>query len=205
MKRIIYTLIVLATVLLTSSCNDYETYSDLKNRERDAIEKFISDSSFVIIDEGQFHAQGDSTIGNKQFVRLTKSGIYMQLISKGIGEKIKDGETLSIICRFMEKSLFDTTKVSNNLKGSVFERDIMNVQRSGSTFTATFIEGVMLNTYGATVPEGWLVPLTYINLARRQDQLAHVRLIVPHSQGTTNNAKSNVKPYFYEITYQRGR
>ena len=205
MKRIIYTLIVLATVSLTSSCNDYETYSDLKNRERDAIEKFISDSSFVIIGEDQFHAQGDSTIGNKQFVRLTKSGIYMQIISKGIGEKIKDGETLSIICRFMEKSLLDTVKVYNNLKGSVFDRDIMNVQRSGSTFTATFIEGVMLNTYGATVPEGWLVPLTYINMARRQDQLAHVRLIVPHSQGTTNNAKSNVKPYFYDITYQRGR
>ena len=60
MKRIIYTLIVLATVSLTSSCNDYETYSDLKNRERDAIEKFISDSSFVIIGEDQFHAQGDS-------------------------------------------------------------------------------------------------------------------------------------------------
>ena len=52
------------------------------------------------------------------------------------------------------------------------------------------------------------VPLQYVNIGRLtkpDDELARVRLIVPHSQGTTQNAKSNVKPYFYDITYQRGR
>ena len=205
MKRSIHTLIVLALVLLTLACNDYETYSEMKERERDAIEQFISDSSFVIIGEDQFHAQGDSTIGNKQFVQLSKSGIYMQIVRKGGGEKLKDGESLSIICRFIEKSLLDTIKLFNNTMTTVFDRDIMNVSRTGSTYTASYISGVMLSTYGSTVPEGWLVPLQYINLSRRQDQLARVKLIVPHSQGTTNNAKSNVKPYYYDITYQRGR
>ena len=204
MRKSIFSLIMLAAVMLTIACNDYETYGEMKERERDAIERFISDSSFVIIGEDQFHSQGDSTIGSKQFVQLSKSGVYMQILRKGIGEKIKDNESLNIICRFIEKGILDTGKVYNNTMSTVFDRDIMNVTRSGSTYTATFISGVMLNTYGATVPEGWLVPLQYINLARRQDQLPRVRLIVPHSQGTTNNAKSNVKPYFYDIIYQRG-
>ncbi|MBQ8712594.1 MAG: DUF4827 domain-containing protein [Prevotella sp.] len=191
--------------LLALSCSDYETYGDQKKREREAISKFISDSSYVIIGEDQFHNQGDATIGDKQFVLLTKSGVYMQIVDKGVGDQIKDGESLSIICRFIEKSLLDTTILYNNSQNTIFDRDILNVSRTGATYSATFISGVMLDTYGSTVPEGWLVPLQYINLARRQDQLARVRLIVPHSQGTLNNAKSNVRPYFYDITYQRGR
>jgi len=205
MRKSIHLLLAIMSLVLTTACNDYETYGDLKNRERDAIDQFINDSSFVIIGEEQFHNQGDATEGTKQFVQLNKSGVYMQIVNKGGGEKIKDGESLSIICRFVEKSLLDTTKLYNNTTTTVFDPDIMNVSRSGSTYTATFISGVMLNAYGATVPEGWLAPLQYINLARRQDQLARVRLIVPHSQGTTNNAKSNVRPYFYDITFQRGR
>ena len=62
MRKTIYTLITLIATLATVACNDYETYSDLKNRERDGIEQFISDSSFVIISEDQFHEQGDKTI-----------------------------------------------------------------------------------------------------------------------------------------------
>ena len=92
MRKNIYTLIVLAVTLLTTACNDYETYGELKEKERDNIRQFIADSSFVVIDEAQFHTQGDLTVGTKQFVYLTKSGIYMQILSKGCGEMIKDGE-----------------------------------------------------------------------------------------------------------------
>lgn len=207
MRKSIFSVIMLATVLLTVACNDYETYGELKEKERDNIEQFISDSSFVIINESQFHNQGDLTQGDKQFVYLTKSGVYMQILEQGCGEKIKDGETLSVICRFVEQSIQDTTRLFNTYY-YVFDPDIMNVSRTGSTYTATFVSGLMVSAYGASVPEGWLVPLPYINIGRPaspDDELAHVRLIVPHSQGTTNNAKANVKPYFYDITFQRGR
>jgi hypothetical protein len=92
--------------------------------------------------------------------------------------------------------------------GAPFDPDIMNVTRSGSIYSATFTSGLMLSAYGASVPEGWLVPLQYVNIGRLtkpDDELAHVKLIVPHSQGTTSNAKSNVIPYYYDITFQRGR
>lgn len=207
MKKIIYTFMMLAALLLTNACSDYETYGELKEKERDAIEKFINDSSFVIISEDQFHNQGDRTMGDKQFVLLNKSGVYMQIVRPGCGEVIQDGETLTILCRFVEESIIDTTVLYNSYF-YIFDPDIMTVTRTGSIYTAMFNEGMMYSTYGSTVPEGWLVPLQYIKLGRLvnpEDELARVKLIVPHSQGTTNNAKANVKPYYYDITFQRGR
>jgi len=207
MRKTIYTFISLAAILMSVACNDYETYGEMKEKERDNIEKFISDSSFVIISQEQFENQQNRTIGDKQFVYLSKSGVYMQIVRQGCGEKIKDGETLSILCRFVERGIQDTTTLFNT-RYYIFDPDIMNVTRSGSTYSATFVSGVMLSTYGSGVPEGWLVPLQYVNIGRLtkpDDELARVKLIVPHSQGTTTNAKSNVKPYFYDITFQRGR
>ena len=84
----------------------------------------------------------------------------------------------------------------------------MTVVNTGGTFTASFLSGLMCSIYqSASVPTGWLVPLTYINIGRqdRPDQeVALVRLIVPSTQGQSD-ANNNVYACFYEITYQRGR
>ena len=51
------------------------------------------------------------------------------------------------------------------------------------------------------------MPLNYVKVGRlssADDELARVRLIVPHSQGH-QTATSYVYPYYYEITYERGR
>ena len=59
MKKLAYILILLAVVLV--SCNDYETYGDKKEKERNAIAKFIADSSFTIISEEEFVKNGYKT------------------------------------------------------------------------------------------------------------------------------------------------
>ena len=59
MKKVLFIFIAIAAVL--SSCNDYETYGDKKEKERNAIAKFISDSSIVVISEDQFKQQGMTT------------------------------------------------------------------------------------------------------------------------------------------------
>ena len=92
------------------------------------------------------------------------------------------------------------TNINNN---KVLE-DKLNVQRSGSTYTASFVAGRMLEAYGASVPAGWLVAFNYLNIGRSTANLAKVRLIVPHSQGHST-ASSNVYPYYYELTFQRER
>ena len=83
MRKSIFSVILLSILLGMAACNDYETYGELKEKERDNISRFISDSSFVIISEDQFKEQGELTVGDKQFVYLNKSGVYMQIVRKG--------------------------------------------------------------------------------------------------------------------------
>ena len=115
---------------------------------------------------------------------------------------MEDGESINLLCRFMELNIQDKT-VSTILQLCLRD-DKLNVQRAGSTYTASFISGRMLESYGASVPAGWLVAFNYLNIGRSTANLAKVRLIVPHSQGHST-ASSNVYPYYYELTFQRER
>lgn len=213
MKKILFIMIAMAAVL--SSCNDYETYGDKKEKERNAIAKFISDRSIVVISEDQFNQQGytTDTLSN-QYVKLDKSGVYMQIVRSGCGTQLQDGESTRLVARFAEYDILqDTATICNNNPRLSYNGisvatlpDIISVSRSGSSFTASFESGLMYMAYSsASVPSGWLVPLTYIKVGRPQsftDECAKVRLIVPHSQGHAT-ASSYVTPYYYELTFQR--
>ena len=197
---------MLVAVALTS-CNDYETYGDKKEKERNAISKFIADSAIVVIAEETFIQNGYKTdLTRNEFVRLDKTGVYMQIIREGCGDKMKDGESLTLDCRFSEFDILnDTTLVYNTSSSTASLPDRMSVSRSSGTYTATFLSGMMTKVYSSSVPAGWLVPLNYIKIGRPQsmdEECAKVRLIVPHTQGHAY-ASSNVCPYFYTITYQR--
>ena len=205
MKKFI--LIVIAAVALFSSCNDYETYGDKKEKERNAISKFINDSSFTVISEDQFVKNGYKTnLERREFVKLDKSGIYMQIVREGCGDAVKDGESLTIDCRYTEFDILnDTTTTWNNTAVFASTPDRMSVTRTGNSYSATFLSGVMASFYSSSVPAGWLIPLSYIKVGRPQtmdEMCAKVRLIVPHTQGHAY-ASSYVQPYFYTITYQR--
>jgi hypothetical protein len=213
MKKILFIMIAFAAVL--SSCNDYETYGDKKEKERNAIAKFISDSSIVVISEDQFNQQGHTTdLARNEFVKLDKTGVYMQIVRSGCGSMLADGESTRLVCRFSEYDILeDTTTVCNNNpdmslngKSVVALPDIIQVSRTSGSYNASFESGVMLTVYrSASVPAGWLVPLSYIKVGRPQsltDECAKVRLIVPHSQGHAS-ASSNVTPCYYELTFQR--
>ena len=206
MKKIV--LIFVAIVAVLTSCNDYETYGDKKEKERNAISKFISDYSIIVIDEDQFVRQGYTTdTARNEFVKLNKSGVYMQIARPGCGEKLKDGETANICCRFREYNIEgDSATLRNNTDIYAARVDVMRVTNTSGTFSGSFTQGVMISVYGtASVPAGWLVPFSYIKVGRAKtltDEKAKVRLIVPHSQGHTIAAQ-DVLPFFYEITYEK--
>lgn len=87
---------------------------------------------------------------------------------------------------------------------AVCMKDGTLICRSGNTYTGSFTEGLMLASYGAAVPAGWLTFLPYIIIGRptsTEEQIAKVRLIVPHTMGHQFAAES-VTPYYYEITIQ---
>jgi hypothetical protein len=207
MRRTILSLLTVLTLSVTLlSCNDYETYGDKKDKERAAINQFIADSAFTVITEDQFREQNYTTSavkGNNQFVYLNNNGVYMQIVRKGCGKPLQNNERTDLLVRFLEVSLLGNTSLFNDVRP--YQTDVMTITRTGSTYTASFSDGVMKGTYGESVPSGWLVHFNYINVGRPRtadDEIAKVRLIVPHTQGHSI-ASSYVYPYYYEITFQR--
>lgn len=206
MKNFFYLLIVFAGIATMAACDNYETYGDQKEKERNGIRDFISRNKINVISETVFHAQGDNTDTSddrNEYVYMNNSGVYMQIINHGSGSPVKDKENVNLYIRFYEQNIFDTTIVVTNYYDP-YDPDVMNVSRTGSNFTASFTSGLMMSQYSASVPSSWLVPLSYINVGAptATEDISLVRLIVPHTQGHTV-ASSNVYPYFYEISFQR--
>ena len=204
-RKIFIAFAALLALLQLTACNNYETYGDKKDKERKAIRQFLADSSFVVISETQFNEQGNTTDVNKrEFVYLDNNGVYMQIVHKGCGSPIRDGENCDLLVRFVEICLLDSIALYNDT--NPYDVDVMNVRRQGNTYTASFTSGLWVSNYNSeAVPQGLLVPLSYLNMGRPRsadDHIAKVRLIVPHSQGHTV-ASSYVYPYYYEISFQR--
>ncbi len=195
--------IALCTATLCS-CSDGQTYGDMKNTERDAISRFLITEKINVISEEAFEAQGQKTdTARNEYVYLNKSGVYMQIVRKGEGEKLEENKQTNLLIRFSEYNIVDEAYQARN-DYSIRNYDKMSVSRVGSTYTASFVSGVMYSSYGASVPPGWLVPLTYINLGRptSDNAIAFVKLIVPHSQGHSY-ASSGVYACHYILTYER--
>ncbi|WP_302956520.1 DUF4827 domain-containing protein [Prevotella sp.] len=212
MRNLALAFIALFAAVTVISCDDTETYAEQKDRERAAISRFIADSAINVITETQFAEQGYKTdLSKNQFVLLQNSGVYMQIVREGCGEKIKDGETTTVLCRFTERNILtDSLQLTNDVLSFSSIVDKMTVTNTSGTFTASFIknQSVMAMFYGSTsVPSGWLVPFTYIKVGRQEnadEEIAKVNLIVPHTQGH-QYASSGVYPCYYTITYERGR
>lgn len=221
--------------VLCVACKDDETYADQKKKERKAIAAFISRDPLLliganedtllntpaikVISQEQFEAQDSMTdVASNEYVLFKGSGIYMQIVRKGKGQKLQPGDSKRVICRYWEYNILgDSLKSTNKTPYWMTNPDVMDVSNNSGSISASFNTdntggGAMYLLYGASsggtkaVPKGWIVPLSFINLDRQTDEegIALVRLIVPHSQGTTD-ATNLVCPYFYEISYQLTR
>ena len=231
MKKTLFILLAFPILAgLFASCSNGETYAEQKEKEYKAIQSFLKrdivvrdeDGNVVCnvgkiepISEEQFLAQDSTTnLEKNEYVLFSNSGVYMQIVRKGTGEKLEKGKTARIICRFLEFNILgDSIQLRNDVNFWHPSPDIMKVSNNYGSFTANFDTeinggGAMYNIYGSTsVPSGWLIPFSYIRIGRQNSEdegIAKVRLIVPHSEGQTS-ATSNVYPCFYEITFQKMR
>lgn len=225
----LYTLLlfVFAAVVIFTACDEDETYSDKRKREKKQVEAFLKkgvtvydvDQSQVllyvpadikVISEEEFYANDSVTnVDANEYVLFKKTGVYMQIVRKGPGKKLQEGESTTILNRFTEYNIAaDSISCTNKILPYETMEDKMTVVNTGGTFTASFLSGLMFSIYqSASVPTGWLVPLSYINIGRQDapdQEVALVRLIVPSTQGQSD-ANNNVYACFYEISYQRGR
>lgn len=220
MKQLIYIIGIFALIStsLLSGCDDEDTYADMKDKEKEAIARFIKDNEFCgpikVISEEEFYANDSLTdTARNEFVLFQDDGIYMQIVSKGEGstmiEMAKEQSTDStiskgILCKFLEYDVRNDYVCTSNINmTSIVDKMTCKYTHRSRSYTASFTEGQMMSTYGSTVPVGWLKPLDYIRLTRAEGRKAKVRLIVPHSSGTMT-ASGSVLPMYYEISYQLG-
>lgn len=224
-------MIAFAAVFSFAACNDSETYKDKRDRELDSISSFLRKENIKVISEDEFTRRWndnqrltDTAKNNNEWVLFNSNGIYMQVIDQGCGDYIKKGETADVLVRFDEYNLSYAAEMSNKcltLSNKVpaysYYVDKMSVTNTSGTFTGSFVNpkaSLMALTYNSsytgissTVPSGWLIPFSWVKIGRPKtddDRIAHVRLLVPHSYGTTS-ASGSVQACVYDMTLQKGR
>lgn len=206
-KNILIAFVLMGIGLFFHSCNDSKTYAEMKEEERDAINNFINEENIQVISEQAFKAQNETTdTAKNEFVLFDDSGVYMQIIQKGrkengeAGKKLEDGRH-TLLARYLEVSIKTGDTLSTNINATIPDEIVCT--KSEDSYTATFTSTSMMSYYGTSVPSGWLVPLSYLTPVRTYsaENIARVRLIVPHSQGQMD-AIDYVYPCYYEITYQ---
>ncbi len=200
MKKYFFIAIISMFATLWCSCEDVETYAEMKEKERGYINDFIREQGIKVIDVETFTAQGDSTsVEKNEFVLFKDKGIYMQIVRKGAGRMMEDGDRGVFMARYLEYNIETGDTISGNLYASP---DYFTCKRNGDSFSASFTQGYMMTTYNSSaVPTGWLVPFSYITPGRPNNKAAKVRLILPHGE-STSLAAQYVYPTYYEITYE---
>ncbi len=198
-------LAVMAGLLLLPACDDEETYAEQKARENKQIHDFIEKNGIEVISMDEFlidtitlNLEANPEKGKNQYVLFNDNGVYMQVVRRGEGRVMKPGETWYMNARYSE--LFVSTGDTLTMNKTNQYPESLYVKRTGDTYTASFLSGIMSNTYGNMVPNAWLMVFPFIKPGFINGMpSAKVRLIVPHSEGT-QNATQNVIPMFYEIT-----
>jgi len=120
----------------------------------------LSACNHHVISESTFKQNGCVTdVSKNEYVLFENTGVYMQIVRMGCGDKLKDGETANVLCRYNEYNLFtDSLQTTNNVLHYSSRPDKMSVTKTSGTFTASFSYGVMVDYYGTSVPSGWLRP-----------------------------------------------
>ena len=196
--------------LAFQSCNNGKTYAEMKEDEREAIQRFIEKNEIKVIDEDQFAEQDSMTnVAANEYVLFEESGVYMQVVERGNGELLEDGRHELLVRyveeRIVEDGMADTLSL-NTIANMYPYPDEFILTKDKNSMSASFsTSGAMSEAHSsAYVPSGWLLPLNYLKVGREISGRSKIKLILPHSQGTAT-ASSQVFPCYYEITYQLSR
>lgn len=210
MKKFGIFLVFVLGIIGFQSCEDSKTYAELKEEEREAIQRFIEEENIKVIDEDTYTEQDSVTnVANNEFVFFDESGVYMQIIERGKGEKLQEGRH-EILARYLETKINEEGKrdtLSYNTDSYWYPHpDVFMLTKTKSGYSAAFDgDAAMVEVHNSSsVPAAWLIPFNHLRVGREISARSKIRLIVPHSQGTSS-ASSAVAPCYYEITYQLSR
>ena len=114
LKTLLFALPLLA--FITSCKDDDDSYAELRERERKLVSAFIKNGCEVndansislsvkpikVISLDTFIANDSTTnVSENEYVYFPTTGLYMQNVRKGTGEPLKQGESATVICRYI--------------------------------------------------------------------------------------------------------
>lgn len=126
--------------LVFQSCNNGKTYAEMKEEEREAIKRFIEREDINVISFEQFQEQDSTTnVDENQFVLFSETGVYMQIVEEGNGERLKDGR-YEILVRYVEEQItsdgIDSLSWNTDYGNSqMVYPDAMMLTKSGNLFS----------------------------------------------------------------------
>ena len=193
---------LLIFAVLFTSCDDTVTYSEMKEKEREAVSDYIEEKGINVISYEEFIADTITDASKNEYVLV--DDVYLQIVNNPIKKdstayRINDGDNVDLLVRYYEYNIQEGDTITGNLYAA--DADEMRVTNNSGSYTATFTSGIMKSVYSSSVPKGWLVPLRFLTFTRRQSNLAKINIIVPHTKGTST-AASYVYPCHYQISFQ---
>ena len=144
-------LLFLFAVGLFCSCDDEETYADRREKENQQIQNFLntgvnltdtnSDTYSVnvpgginVISESDFAAKGYTTDASRnEYVLFNSSGVYMQILRKGPGKPLAEGESATVLVRYTEYDIASAyVRSTNVLNAYAVMPDLLHLLRHHS-------------------------------------------------------------------------
>ena len=187
-KLYIVILCVLGLAFVTQSCNKTKTYAQYLKEENKAIDKFISQNKFTVLE----NFPTNSVFKSNEFYRDPATGVYYNIVELGdtaSANMAKLGEEIYV--RFSGLRYFasanDSTKYSNT-----------DPIRSPFPETIIYRGPVSVNNrslYSNTTP-AWAVPLTRIG------HTGKVKMIVPFNMGSASDQQNYSTTYYDNVEYR---
>lgn len=183
MRKIFYFVsLMLMGAMMATSCSKTKSYSELLKEEKDAIKKFIRDSSLVIVDE--FPAK----FGEKVYYKYQRyndadvAEVYLHVVDFGdTTQMAKDGSMIYV----------RMTDVYNIKDNTIFFRN--NIFPEGSKpYQFTYSDPYTTSDGGCL---GWALPLEKIGKG------AVVKMIIGSKSGLPDQQKTVVPLYYPKLEY----
>lgn len=177
MRKLFYFIsLFLVGMIAVSSCSKSKSYSELLKEEKDAIKKFIRDSSLVI-KEGTF----PESFGPKDYYKF---------------QRYKDAEVYEVYIHVV--SFGDTAQVKEGAKILIRTEDVINIKDHSLFYTGNIYDGQyplqFVNKYPFTNTNGclgWALPLEHLGVG------AEVKMIIGSKSGLSSQQQS-VAPLYYQ-------
>lgn len=175
--------------IIFAACSK-DSYADKLEKEEKAINQFIKEQGFSIIDE----YPASRVFADKQYFKDPDTGIYIHVIDSGNTDKIKKGDVVYMRyygARFLISNP-DSTYTNDKQNSDDFASMSFTYGNSGS-YTNSDYSGSLASYYEYMfLSPGCARPLDF-NLGDR----AEVSIIVPFANGSYYQQYSNYEPIFY--------